>query len=145
MTSLSGNPAAGFVPRWFHVVLLAALIALSGWIRLDRLDRESLTLDEYWALYLATGRGDQVFQIPYGVIVSSPPNVGYQNAPAWWHIWTGLDSTTHPPLYHLMLRAGSICSAKAIFATRILSLVFRPGRHSHSFRRSPPRRRAVAR
>lgn len=121
MTSLSGNPPRVSPLRWFHVVVLAALIALSGWIRLDRIDRESLTLDEYWALYLATARGDQVFNIPYGVIVPSPPNVGYQNAPAWWHIWTGLDSTTHPPLYHLVLRAWVDLFGESDFATRTLS------------------------
>ncbi len=110
--------------RWFHVALLGALIAISGWFRLDRIDRESLTLDEYWALYLATGRGDLVFDLPYGQIIASPPNVGYQNAPAWWHIWTGLDSTTHPPLYHLVLRAWVDLFGDSDFSTRCLSWSF---------------------
>jgi hypothetical protein len=97
---------------------------LSGWFRLDRIDRESLTLDEYWALYLATGRGDVVFDLPYGQVIASPPNVGYQNAPAWWHIWTGLDSTTHPPLYHLVLRAWVDVFGDSDVSTRCLSWCF---------------------
>jgi hypothetical protein len=110
--------------RWFHIALLGVLIAISGWFRLDRIDRESLTLDEYWALYLATGRGDLVFDLPYGQVIASPPNVGYQNAPAWWHIWTGLDSTTHPPLYHLVLRAWVDLFGDSDFSTRGLSWCF---------------------
>jgi Dolichyl-phosphate-mannose-protein mannosyltransferase len=91
--------------HWFHLVVLLGLLLIGGAMRWSRIARESLSLDECWALYLATGRGGEVFQIPYNVIVESPPKVGFAGAPAWWHIWTGLSSTTHPPLYHLMLRA----------------------------------------
>jgi hypothetical protein len=124
MTSTCENPAGVSPLRWFHIVLLAALLVLSGYIHHDRINRESLTLDEYWALYLATGRGDQLFQIPYYTLVTSPPNVGYENAPPWWHIWTGLDSTTHPPLYHLVLRAWVDLFGEGDLATRNLSWLF---------------------
>ncbi|HEX4053328.1 MAG TPA: glycosyltransferase family 39 protein [Tepidisphaeraceae bacterium] len=90
--------------RWFHLLILIGLLLIGGAMRWYRIGRESLSLDEYWALYLASGRGSEIFEIPYGVIVNSPPKIGFAGAPPWWHIWTGLTSTTHPPLYHVMLR-----------------------------------------
>ncbi len=90
--------------RWFHLIILITLLLIGGVLRSHQIARESLTLDEYWTLYLATGRGNQLFDIPYGTVVHSPPPVGFAGAPAWWHIWTGISSTTHPPLYHVALR-----------------------------------------
>jgi len=124
MTSPSENPARISPLRWFHILLLTILLTLAGFIHHDRIARESLTIDEYWALYLATGRGDQLFQIPCYTILNSPPNVGYTNAPSWWYIWTGLDSTTHPPLYHLILRAWVNLFGESDLATRNLSWLF---------------------
>jgi hypothetical protein len=103
---MAGIPNPGTVSplRWFHFVLLILLLFIGAWAHWYRIGKESLSIDEYWALYLATGRGDEVFRIPQGVIVDSPPRVGFAGAPPWWHIWTGLSNTTHPPLYHLSLR-----------------------------------------
>ena len=98
------NPDAVGRVRWFHLLILMALLLVGSAMRSYRLDKESLALDEYWALYLATGRGSELYEIPYGVIVDSPPKICYIGAPPWWHIWTGLSSTTHPPLYHVILR-----------------------------------------
>jgi len=100
------------------------LLLVGAWARRDRIDRQSLSIDEYWALYLATGRGDEVFQIPQRVIVDSPPKVGFTGAPPWWHIWTGLDSTTHPPLYHLGLRGWVDLFGESDRAVRAMSWLF---------------------
>src|SRR5580704_8247756 len=84
-------------------ILLACLLVLAGSMRWYRIDKESLTIDEYWALYLSTGRGEQLFDIPYNTVVSSPPSVGFAGAPPWWKIWTGIAGVTHPPSYYLAL------------------------------------------
>jgi hypothetical protein len=104
MMASQPNPNAAGRVRWFHLLILIFLLLIGGMMRTYRIGKESLSLDEYWALYLATGRGSELYQIPYGVIVESPPQIGFTAAPAWWHIWTGLSSTTHPPLYHVALR-----------------------------------------
>jgi hypothetical protein len=110
--------------RWFHLLILALLLAVGGWMRASGIDRQSLSLDEYWALYLATGRGQQVFQIPYGSIVDSPPHVAFNGAPPWWKIWTGLGSTTHPPLYFVVLRWWVDLFGQSDRAIRTMSLLF---------------------
>lgn len=104
ITGSARIPAAVRPVRWFHLLILILLLALGGAMRWSGIDKESLAFDEYWALYLATGRSIQVFKIPYGVIVDSPPNVGFAAAPPWWRIWTGLSTVSHPPLYYLSLR-----------------------------------------
>ncbi len=62
---------------WIQLLVLAVALLIGGAMRWYRIGRESLSLDEYWALYLATGRGSEIFEIPYGVIVDSPPKVGF--------------------------------------------------------------------
>jgi hypothetical protein len=111
-------------PRWFYWGILFVILALAVPMRWYRIDKESLSLDEYWALYLATGRGSELFQIPYNVIVQSPPKVGFAGAPPWWHIWTGLSSTTHPPLYHVILRCWVDWFGQNDLPIRALSLLF---------------------
>jgi hypothetical protein len=124
MTADAANP--GLVPtvRWFHLVVLAALLLIGGSMRWYRIDKESLALDEYWSLYLATGRGNQLFEIPYGAIVDSPAKICIAGAPPWWHIWTGLSSTTHPPLYHLSLRWWIDLFGQSDRAIRAMSWLF---------------------
>jgi 4-amino-4-deoxy-L-arabinose transferase-like glycosyltransferase len=90
--------------RWFHWAVLICLISIGASMRYYRVSRESLSFDEYWALYLSTARGSQLFEIPHGVIVEAPPQVDFQGAPAWWHIWSRLGTVTHPPLYYISLR-----------------------------------------
>jgi len=89
---------------WLSGLILLLLLAAAAVLRFQGIGGQSLWLDEYWALYLATARGDDALDRPLGVVLDPPPDTGFAGAPHWWHIWTGLDSTTHPPLYHLVLR-----------------------------------------
>jgi hypothetical protein len=103
------------------LVILGCLVCVGGFFRFDHLGRQSLWVDEYWALYLATGRGDFIFDLPRGRVIESPPAVGFVGAPHWWHIWMGLASTPHPPLYHLALRFWVDLFGDGDFVTRALS------------------------
>jgi len=62
MTAGQTNPINWPRVRWFHWLVLALLLAaeqVSGW---DRIDKQSLWIDEYWALYLATGEAISSFK-----------------------------------------------------------------------------------
>lgn len=106
------------------LAVLAGLVCIGGFFRFDQIARQSLWVDEYWALYLATGRGNLIFDMPLGRVIESPPAVGFAGAPPWWHIWTGLASTPHPPLYHLALRFWVDLFGDGDFAARAMSAVF---------------------
>ncbi len=86
------------------ISLLTLIIIVAAALRLDHISKQNLWLDEFWALYLATGRGDAAFQLPPNAFISPPPNLGFSGPPHWWHIWNGIDSSSHPPLYHIILR-----------------------------------------
>jgi hypothetical protein len=109
--------------QWLTGLLLLLLLAAAAVLRFHQIGAQSLWLDEYWALYLATGRGDEAFNRPLGVVLDPPPNVGFAGAPHWWRIWTGIDSTTHPPLYHLVLRWWVDLFGDADSSTHALSAV----------------------
>jgi hypothetical protein len=96
--------AANAPPAWLVGSILLLLLAAAAVLRFHQIGAQSLWLDEYWALYLATARGDSAFERPLGVVLDPPPDCGFDNAPHWWNIWTGVDSQTHPPLYNLTLR-----------------------------------------
>ncbi len=106
------------------LAVLAGLLGIGGFFRFDHIAKQSLWVDEYWALYLATGRGNLIFDMPLGRVIESPPAVGFAGAPPWWHIWTGLASTPHPPLYHLALRFWVDVFGDGDFPTRAMSAVF---------------------
>jgi hypothetical protein len=105
-------------------VILACLLCIGGFFRFDLIAKQSLWVDAYWALYLATGRGNLIFDLPLGRVIESPPAVGFAGAPHWWHIFTGLATTPHPPLYHLMLRFWVDIFGDGDFAVRSMSAVF---------------------
>ena len=107
-----------------HPPALAILVTIGAVLRLDRIGSQSQWLDEYWAVYLATGRGNLIFEMPYGQLIDSPPPVGFVGAPAPWHIWPGITSVTHPPLYYLTLCAWIDLFGDGDFATRMMSTVF---------------------
>jgi hypothetical protein len=96
-------PAVGET-RWFHLVILGVLLAIGLVIRVDGLTQTGLWADESQALYLATGRGDAIMNLPRNVILRNPPVVGFEKAPGVGHIWTSLGSTVHPPFYFVALR-----------------------------------------
>jgi uncharacterized membrane protein len=90
-----------------HWIILICLLGTGATFRFYRIDRQALWLDEYWAVYLATGRGQagsSIFDAPLGVLFDPPPQMGFADAPPWLRIWTGLDFTTHPPFYYMVLR-----------------------------------------
>jgi hypothetical protein len=121
--SLVANPEKSWIP----VTLLVLIVAFGGLLRLDHLTKENLWLDEYWALYLATGRGNALFQTPQNQILQHPPDAGFSGAPAWWHIWNGISTAAHPPLYHIFLRFWVDCFGDRDGAIRMLSTVFSLG------------------
>ena len=104
--------------------ILCVLLCVGTFLRFDRISKESLWVDEYWALCLATGRGNQIFDIPLNTVIRSPPAANFTDAPHWWHVWTGLGSVLHPPLYLLMLRGWVDLFGDSDLATRGMSAVF---------------------
>jgi 4-amino-4-deoxy-L-arabinose transferase-like glycosyltransferase len=111
--------------RWIHLAVLGALLAAGAILRIHLIDKQSLWLDEYWAVYLATGREGGsvtgVFEAPRNVLLNSPISAGFNDAPAVWHIWNGLSSVVHPPLYYLVLRGWIDVFGDSDFSTRMLS------------------------
>jgi hypothetical protein len=113
--------------RWYHLTCLGFLLILGTVLRLSGITRYGLWRDEAWALYLATGRGDALFQIPKETLIVNPPPVGFSGAPQCGHIWTGLASVSHPPLYYFLLRWWVDCFGETDRSIRIMSLVFGVG------------------
>ena len=111
-------------PSWYHFACLLTLLLVGCGIRLKNLTKNAVWRDEYWALYLATGRGDTLFQIPSQTIVQNPPEVGLNAAPHWWHIWNGLHSVIHPPFYYLLLRSWVDLFGQSDRSIRMLSVLF---------------------
>jgi len=114
------------MPIWKQptIYILCLFLCVGAFLRFDRISKPSLWVDEYWALYLATGRGNLIFDLPLNTLIRSPPSSNFTDAPHWWHIWTGLATTPHPPLYHLMLRAWVDIFGDSDLATRAMSAVF---------------------
>jgi uncharacterized membrane protein len=114
--------------RWLACVLiLAAYIGIGAVLRFHQIDKQSLWLDEYWAEYLATGRGNSVLASPRDVVLDPPPDAGFENAPPFWAIWTGITTTTHPPLYHFVLRWWIDVFGNSDTATRAFSAILSLG------------------
>ena len=110
--------------RWYHCALLIILLGAGTLIRMDGITKTGLWGDEFQSLYLATGRGDAILNIPRNVVVNSPPPVGFVGAPGPARIWTGLDSTVHPPLYFIILRLWVDAFGDADFSIRCMSSLF---------------------
>ncbi len=110
--------------KWYHFICLILLLQIALFVRLHEISKFGIWEDEYWALYLATGRGDALFEIPHQVILTDPPAIGFANAPSWPHIWTGLDSVTHPPVFYFLLRWWVDLFGESDVSIRILPLVF---------------------
>jgi hypothetical protein len=104
--------------------ILVFLLCVGAFLRFDQISRTNLWIDEYCTLYLTTGRGNQIFDIPLNTLVRSPPAVNFTDAPHWWHIWTGMGRICHPPLYPLFLRAWVDLFGDGDLATRGMSAAF---------------------
>jgi hypothetical protein len=108
--------------RWFHWIILAALVAIGAGLRFHQITKTSLWPDEFWSsVHLATGRGTALFDLPAGVLFNPPPPTLFQNAPPWWHVWTGLRGIIHPPVYLVLLRWWIDAFGSADFSTRAFS------------------------
>jgi hypothetical protein len=107
-----------------QAILLTLLLIGGTFIRIDGITKTGLWGDEFQSLYLATARGDAILNIPRNVIIDSPPPVGFVAAPSPIHIPTGLDSTTHPPLYFIILRLWVNAFGSADLSIRAMSTLF---------------------
>jgi hypothetical protein len=96
--------AAGLRGSWLPLLILTALLAIGAFLRFDQITRQDLWRDEYWTLCLATGRGQMLVLQPRNQVIDPPPAAGFVGAPPWWHIWNSIQTTSHPPLYHIILR-----------------------------------------
>jgi uncharacterized membrane protein len=104
--------------------ILCFLLCVGAFLRFDQISRTNLWVDEYCTLYLSTGRGTQIFDIPLNKVIRSPPAANFTDAPHWWHIWTGMAPICHPPLYPLFLRAWVDLFGDGDLATRGMSAAF---------------------
>ena len=110
MTAGDANPAVvdshiGPRLRWFHFFILIALLAVGAGLRFHDLTKLGMWPDEFWSsVHMASGRGNTVLALPSGVLFNPPPATELRDAPHWWHIWTGLSTILHPPLYLILLR-----------------------------------------
>jgi hypothetical protein len=104
--------------RWFHWTILGVLLIVGAGVRFHGITKESEWPDEFWGIYLATGRGDAAFYLPRGEILSPPPAIGMAGAAPSWHIWNGLNGAVHPPLYFLVIRGWMDLFGDSDFSTR---------------------------
>ena len=122
MTAVDTNPAAVPRVRWFHWVTLIALLVVGAGLRFHQITKVGLWPDEFWSsVHLATGRGTALFDLPAGVLFNPPPPTLFENAPHWWHIWTGLRGIIHPPVYLILLRWWIDLFGSDDFSTRAFS------------------------
>jgi hypothetical protein len=110
--------------RWIHWLLLGCILLTGTLLRLERLTHDGYWLDEFWSIYLSTGRGDALFDAPSGVLYDPAPASNFVNAPPWWRVWSGMHSAVHPPLYHIVLRWWIDGFSDSETSTRLLSTVF---------------------
>jgi hypothetical protein len=109
--------------RVWILLALGASLLFGGFIRFYGIAHESLWPDEFWSVYISTGRGDGAFMLPGGKLLDPPPPEMMAGAPSWIHIWTGMGTAVHPPLYHILLRWWMDLFGEGDAATRSLSAI----------------------
>jgi hypothetical protein len=110
--------------KWYSVAILGLILIVAAFLRLNGITRTGLWGDEFQGLFIAESRGDAVAHLPLNVIIQNPPAIGLKDAPSIPHIWTGLDSTVHPPLYHIVLRLWVDLFGDSDFSIRAMSAAF---------------------
>jgi uncharacterized membrane protein len=118
---------ASFRKSIVPISLLTLIVIVAVPLRLHNVTRQNLWLDEFWALYFATGCGDSIFQLPSNVIISHAPPVQFAGAPPVWHIWNGIASIAHPPLYLMTLRLWVDLLGSTDRSIRLMSALFSIG------------------
>jgi len=107
--------------RWLAWVVVAGLLGLGAFLRFHQIKQQSQWPDEFWSVYLSTGRGGEIFHLPTGKLLDPPPKAMLEGAPAWPHIWTSMVNAVHPPVYHIVLRWWMDVAGESDTATRGLS------------------------
>jgi hypothetical protein len=103
------------------LILLALILLLALALRLYKITKPSLWLDEILTVQLSTGRGYAHLDFPQDQLIATPPDlIGLVEAPPFWRIWTTLDRDVHPPLYYVILRAWRETFGDGDFAIRML-------------------------
>src|SRR5438552_3225098 len=103
---------------------LLGIVAVALGTRLMHLDSQSLFLDEFWYLELATGRGSLHLRLPSETLLSGiPRTTSLANAAPWTAVLTNMDHVTHPPLYPLLLRFWIEAFGASDLAGRSLSML----------------------
>jgi hypothetical protein len=115
------NPAAR---RHFPRIILLILLLIGGILRCRSIDREGQSPDEFWSVYLSTGRAQTIFSLPPGKLLDPPPPATLRSAPSWPHVWTGMINAIHPPLYHVILRWWMDLFGDSDAVTRAMSGLF---------------------
>lgn len=113
-TSEAANTARANPLAW---VLLAAILALAGFVRWHTITDRGFFFDELWNLQLAMGQGSAMFEIPLDRLVEQPNVLIPDNARPIWQVPAHTTGTTHPPGTYVMLRAWSM-----VFGDSMLSL-----------------------
>lgn len=102
---------------------LAIIVVIAALLRLDQIDRISLSVDELGSMETAAGRGQIHLVLPRGILLTPPPIVTSLNgAPPIWKVPLTMGADVHPPLYFVLLRlwqdvfGGGDASSRALSA-----------------------------
>ena len=106
------------IAQWMCLFLI---LTIAGFTRFYWLDRDGLSHDEIGSLQVATGFGGSILTEPLGVIFRPEATTHLAGARGWAHLWTGMFTDVHPPLYTLILRAWGTVFGDSALAVRSLS------------------------
>ena len=104
--------------------ILCVLLCVGTFLRFDRITRGSLWVDEYWAVYLATGRGNLIFDIPLNRVIRSPPAANFIGRSALVAYLDGVGQRGASASLPLILRGWVDLLGDSDLATRGMSAVF---------------------
>src|SRR6478609_832382 len=91
--------------RIIEVGVLAIVLMVAAWLRIDRARADGLTFDEQWHMELSTGCGSPHVTLPLNeLIAQAPPVTSLRGAPPFYAVWSHLSGVAHPPLFMFVLR-----------------------------------------